>query len=203
MPFSPQLMRRNFDLAVTQDDTVAGRQAVRYDLTPRQGSAARWTFWVDAEYELPLAFEERAADGTLLRRATYLSLEGKPRRRAKPLPQRVFTLRGPLEGAARQALPGLQLPPGFRVVDLQRGRRAGVDTLELLLSDGLNVVPVVLTSRAVRGGPGVRARQFGGNWVWVVGNLPDHTLEAMLKNLHGPLDPQSLGTFLNRADSNP
>lgn len=177
VPFRPALLARTFD--VTRRDTpapVAGREAVRYDLTPKVGLAARWTLWVDRAWNVPLAYEERMPDGTLARRAALT--------RVLPQPVRVVAAVPPIPGGLRAAvvaaLPGVRFPPGFVPVSAEERAGGGVT---VSLSDGVNVLALVIAPRDVRAAPGVASRRVGERFVWLVGNLPDGPLRTALSGI--------------------
>ena len=194
----PGLVKQNFEIVPAGIQTVAGRSAQVFDLTPKVGAAARWRIWVDAVWNLPLAYEERRAQGDLTRRAELIRAD----RRQPRSPAAAQTLSAaPLPGlpaALQRALPGLRVPPGFRAVSVGR-RKAGP---EVILSDGLNVAALVLAPRGVRAAQGVASRRVGDQFVWLVGNLDPQTLEQALGGITRS-DLSALGTFLPPANSNP
>ena len=201
----PALIRRNFVVTSTPG-TVAGRPATRYLLTPNSAQAARWTIWIDVRWKVPLAYQERLPDGTLARRAELLSVNPGLNRLA------ARTVQTPVPGlkkALLSVLPGLSLPAGFEPLRVRvRAGAAGAGAAEVVLSDGLNVLALVVSSRAVQpasgvavrrlGGPGLSRPGLGGQSVWLVGNLPQNTLESALSGIRR-LDPAALasmtGTF--------
>lgn len=177
VPFRPALLTRNF--AVTRQDAsapIAGREVTRYDLTPKVGRAARWTLWVDRAWNVPLAYEERMPGGTLARRAAFTRVDPQPLRVKRPLPPTPEGLRA----AVLEALPGLRFPPGFVPVSAE-GRKGGGVTVSL--SDGVNVLALVVAPRDVRAAPGVASRRVGESFVWLVGNLPGGALRDALSGI--------------------
>ena len=218
----PALIRRNF-VVTAAPDTVAGRPTTRYLLTPNNVQAARWTIWIDRQWKVPLAYQERMPDGTLARRAALLNVNaglgrlfivrteqantGQPKTVQTPVPG--------LKKALLSVLPGLSLPAGFEPIRVKRQ----ADMAEVVLSDGLNVLALVVSSRAVQPASGVAVRRLGGpglsglglggpglggQSVWLVGNLPQNTLEAALSGIRR-LDTAALtsmtGTFGSPAAS--
>ncbi|WP_371810022.1 sigma-E factor regulatory protein RseB domain-containing protein [Deinococcus sp. JMULE3] len=191
----PALLARNFNVTRGGTEQVAGRDATRFTLTPKLGDAARWTLWVDLKWNVPLAFEERGADGTLARRAALTRVQAGIARVNRPAPPAAPE---GLRAALNRALPGLRLPPGFIPVAVQaRGKG-----LEVALTDGLNVLALVVAPQDVKAAPGVASRRVGQRFVWLVGNLPQPTLQAALAGVRSAT-PDPLGTFSAPADSNP
>ncbi|GGS29617.1 sigma-E factor regulatory protein RseB domain-containing protein [Deinococcus knuensis] len=191
----PALLARNFNVVRAGSDPVAGRDATRFDLTPKVGGAGHWSLWVDRAWNVPLAFEERRADGTLVRRAAFLKVNAAPVKVAAAVPAIPAGLRAAVIGA----LPGLRFPAGFAPVAV-RSRAAG--GAEVTLSDGLNVLALVVAPQDVRAAPGVASRRVGKVFVWLVGNLPDDTLRAALAGVRRA-SADTLGTFAGPGDSNP
>ncbi|ADV66368.1 putative sigma E regulatory protein, MucB/RseB [Deinococcus maricopensis DSM 21211] len=181
------LLRRNFEVNVGGVERVAGRDATRLTLTPKVGDAARWTVWVDRAWNVPLAFEERSADGTLARRAALQQVSGV-RARSRAAPVRPEGLRR----AVLAAVPGLACPAGFEPVAVSVSGRG----TEVQLSDGLNTLVLVLATRNVQTAPGVAARRVrAGAFVWLIGNLPARALSAALTGVRD-VRPDALGTFV-------
>lgn len=185
---------RNFAVRRVGLQTVAGRSATRYDLTPSLDQAPRWSLWIDQAWNIPLAYEERGADGTLARRAAFTRVNPqavKVRRRVAPAPQG-------LRAAVNLALPGFRWPAGFGPVEV----RTTGERWTIILSDGLNVLSLVTAPRGVKAAPGVVSRQVGGRFVWLVGHLPQETLQGALARIT-QVDETGLGTFVPAAASNP
>ena len=74
--------------------------------------------------------------------------------------------------------------------------------LEVSLTDGVNVLALVVAPRGVRAAPGIASRRVDGGFVWLVGNLPQGALDAALAGVRR-LDTAGLGTFLKVDASNP
>ncbi len=199
----PALIRRNFTVTVSPD-TRAGRPALRYALTPNNAQAARWTIWVDQQWKVPLAYQEQMPGGPLARRAELLSVTPPlARLPAAALPQRPGAQA--LRKALLAALPGLRLPSGFEPQTVRtRAGAAGDGAVEVLLSDGLNVLALVVSPRAVQPASGVAVRRLGGQAIWLVGNLPQGSLADALNGIRR-LDRQAVadlpGTFAPSAAS--
>lgn len=194
--FVPWLVRRNYTLGEPTSDKIAGRDAKRFDLTPNNAGASRWSIWIDAQWNVPLAFEERSASGELVRRAAFDRVQNAPRRRLALPAARVQD--AAFRRAVVAALPGVRFPGGFEPIGLLRSERG----LEIALSDGINVLALVIADRNVRAGEGVFARKIGDRFVWLVGNLPDAQLRFVLERITAVMQGK-LGTFSPTSDSNP
>ena len=195
------LIRRNF-VVTAAPDTVAGRSTARYLLTPNNAQAARWTIWIDVRWKVPLAYQERLPDGALARRAELLSVNPGLNRLAA---RAVQTPVPGLKKALLRVLPGLNLPAGFEPLRVRAGdaaasapvgnSSAGPGATEVVLSDGLNVLVMVVSSRAVQPASGVAVRRLGAQSVWLVGNLPQNSLEGALSSIRR-LDPLALSSMM-------
>ncbi|MGY2894235.1 transcriptional regulator [Deinococcus sp. UYEF24] len=191
----PALIRRNFVVTVGAPETVAGRPALRYTLTPRNAQAARWTLWIDQKWKVPLAYQERTPDGSLARRAELTSVNPALARLATAAPKAPLAGSPALKKALLSALPGLKLPAGFEPLSVQRRTgAAGNTSTEVLLTDGLNLLALVVSPRPVQAANGVAVRRLKGQSVWLVGNLPQSTLEAALGGVRS-LDAQAVSTL--------
>lgn len=189
VPFRPALIAQQFRVTRQEAAPVAGRDVTRFDLTPKVGQAARWTLWIDRAWNIPLAFEERRSDGTLARRAALTRVDEQPVRRVYAVPP----IPAGLRRAVLAALPGLRLPSGFTPAAVEARAAGGA---EITLTDGINVLALVIAPRNVRAAPGVASRRVGQNFVWLVGNLPDAPLRRALAELRA-VDMEPLGTFLS------
>ncbi|WP_309572038.1 transcriptional regulator [Deinococcus sp.] len=186
--FTPALITRNFTVSRTDGGAVAGRTTTRFDLLPKVGSRARWSLWVDQEWNIPLAYEERTATGDVARRAEFVTVNPKPVRVTVAVPARPVALRA----AVDKALPGVALPAGFEPSGVTARADGG---LTVSLTDGVNVLALVSAPRNVKAAPGVASRRVGTGFVWLVGNLPQDALAAALAGITG-VDPSGLGTFV-------
>ena len=195
LAFLPGLLRRNFEVSGARPDSVAGRGATRYDLSPKAGDADRWSVWLDADGGALLGFQERGEAGEVVREAKFESVQGKPRPRPAGNGGRA---NGPeLRAAVLDSLPGLKLPAQFVPASAKLTKRG----LEILLTDGLNTLALVLASRGVKLGEGVAARRVAGQFVWLVGHLPQEQLRAAIAGIKD-VRTGALGTFLPPSDSN-
>ena len=201
----PALIRRNFTVTLEGQEALAGRTARRYSLTARNPQAAPWTIWIDSVWNVPLAYQEQQQDGTLARRAAFISVNAAPARLKTPLSAR--TPDPALKKALLNALPGLKLPAGFEPLSLKLRTNAGGNSAsEVVLSDGLNVLALIASKNAVKAAPGVAVRKLNGAALWLVGNLPQNALEAALDGVQ-TLDYQAVsdltGTFAPQSASEP
>jgi len=209
VPFRPALLARNFTVTRSDGEAVAGRPSLRFDLTPKQGAAARWSLWIDRVWNVPLAFEERMPGGTLARRAAFVKVNGALSRVSGQAVSGQAPPSGTgLSAALKTALPGLRLPAGFTPV-AARARAAAQEEAqggtEITLSDGVNVLALIVAPRNVRPAVGVASVRVAGaggvRFVWLVGNLPDAALKSALQGVR-QVDESGLGTFTAAADSN-
>jgi hypothetical protein len=194
VPFRPSLLARNFEVSEVGQESVASRPTTRYELTPKVGQAARWTLWIDQEWNIPLAYRENFPDGTVARRATFLKVSPRPAAVRIAVPAAPQGLRA----ALLSALPGLRLPAGWQPVAVRSRPNGGA---EVSLTDGVNVFALVIAPRGVRSAPGIASRRVDGGFVWLVGNLPGGVLKAALAKV-GRVNTADLGTFLKGAASN-
>lgn len=194
VPFRPGMIARNFTVSQSAGAAIAGRPTTRYDLTPRNPQAPRWTLWIDQAWTVPLGFEERSADGTVARRATFQKVNAKLARLERPVPAVPEGLRA----AVTRTLPGLRFPAGFTPVALERA----APRWQITLSDGLNTLSLVTAPRSVKAAPGVASRQIGERFVWLTGNLPEEALAEALSGIR-KIDEAALGTFSAPASSSP
>lgn len=190
----PAVIVKMFEITRGGLEVVAGRPATRFDLTPKNPRAARWTVWIDRAWNVPLAYEERGVDGSLARQAVFQKVND----RLVHLPQQAAALPPGLRAAVQAALPGIQFPAGFSPVAV----RQVAERWEITLSDGLNSLSLVTAPRNVRAAPGVASRQVGARFVWLIGNMPADALAAALAKIQ-QLDETGLGTFLTPDASNP
>lgn len=194
VPFRPGMIARNFTVSQGVGPEIAGRPTIRYDLTPRNPQAPRWTLWIDQAWTVPLAFEERSADGTVARRATFQKVNAKLARLERLVP----AIPQGVRGVVVRALPGFRFPDGFAPVALERA----APRWQITLSDGLNTLSLVTAPRSVKAAPGVASRQVGPGFVWLTGNLPQEGLSAALSGIR-KIDEAALGTFLAAGSSSP
>ncbi|GGO20201.1 transcriptional regulator [Deinococcus humi] len=194
VPFRPSLLARNFEVTEAGKESVANRPTTRYELTPKVGQAARWTLWIDQEWNIPLAYQENFPDGTVARRAAFLKVSPRPASVQIAVPAAPQGLRA----ALLSALPGLRLPGGWQPVAVRSRPNGGA---EVDLTDGVNVFALVIAPRGVRAAPGIASRRVDGSFVWLVGNLPQGVLKAALAKV-SRVNTAGLGTFLKVNASN-
>lgn len=171
----PWLIRKNFKIIKTNPQKIAGRSAHRYELTPNTGSAPRWVFWIDQEWNVPLAFEERQPDGTLTRSARMKKIY-----KLAQMNRKVPKNRPSLRKKVNKALPGLQYPQGFIPVGLKERPKRGQ---EITLTDGINKLALIIASKNVKHAPGIVSRKIEQQFIWLVGNLPHKDLRKVLKSV--------------------
>lgn len=190
---SPELIRRNFELALAGHEQIAGREATVLELSPKNGFSPSWRFWVDEETGLKLAYEQRGSSGRLLAEGRYLDIE-----RVDVLPERRDLALPELPPAARERIERLVNADywleGFIPVRLERtrlGARSQRPALQLIAWDGLNfVVLLVYGPRAEPPGdtPYQRSLELERVTLSALGPLSTETLEGWLERLaKGPL----------------
>ncbi|MFK7600726.1 transcriptional regulator [Deinococcus sp. SM5_A1] len=194
VPFRPGLLARNFGVSRARQEAVAGRPTTRFELTPKNTQAARWTLWIDQEWNIPLGYQESFPDGTPARRAVFQKVNTPPVRVQVAVPAAPEGLRA----ALLSALPGLRLSAGVQPTAVKSRPNGG---LEISLTDGVNVFALVTSARGVRAAPGIASRRVGTGFVWLVGNLPQSVLDQALARV-SRVDTAGLGTFLKMDASN-
>ncbi|CAM3402042.1 Sigma E regulatory protein, MucB/RseB [Deinococcus saxicola] len=198
VPFRPGLLTRSFRVSRMGQEAVAGRPTSRFELIPKNTQAARWTLWIDQEWNIPLAYQESFPDGTPARRAVFQKVNARPATVQLALPAPA----GGLRAALLSALPGLRLPAGSQPTEVKSRPGGG---LEVSLSDGVNVFALVTSPRGVRAAPGIASRKVGAGFVWLVGNLPQSVLNQALARV-SRVDAAGLetlrGTFVKVDASN-
>lgn len=194
VPFRPALLARNFEVRRVGEETIARRPATRYELTPKVGQAARWTLWIDTQWNIPLAYQEDFQDGTVARRAAFLKVNARPAAVRVALPSAPEGLRR----ALLAALPGLRLPAGTQPVAV-RGRPNG--GLEVSLTDGLNVFALVVSPRGC--GPRRASPRAGWGRVRVAGGQSAAGGAGQRSGRGQPRGAGGAGNFLKADASNP
>ncbi len=202
----PNLVRQNFELSVLGSEKILGRDVDKLELKPKVEGAATWNFWVDVQWGVPLALEQRSFDGQVMGHAEYTTLKAQ-KMLPRPNPSTPLTVRSGLERKIKDTLPNFAPPQGFRAVSLKRGKRGDLQTLELTYSDGLNTFPLILAAKGTKAADGIAVRKLGAKngeiWLWMVGRFPKNTLEGTLATVQGPVDVEGLGTFADTPPSNP
>lgn len=188
-PFGLELVRRNFRASLEPGEAVAGRPTWRLELEPHNPAAPHFRVWLDRAWGVRLAFEEVDAGGMVTRRAHFERVNGLPTKRAQPRQLTRVAARPALEARTLDALKGLALPEGFRVVSVSRRLVGGAarPALEVGASNGLSPLVVVVAPSGQRPAEKLALRQVGAAWLWVVGNLPAEALEAVAANVTSPL----------------
>lgn len=180
--FLPSMVKKNFDLTWEDNQMVAGRSTTMYTLTPRNRLSNAWMIWVDDEWQVPVAYQQQDLNGTTMRRAAFQSFTGVLNKLEKPYRQKL-AYKAATEQKVLKALPGLGLPRPYRVVGIKRAQFQDVPSVEIYLSDGLNVIPVVVAPKAVQEAEGVAVVRLDQQFVWVVAKLPPAELLRIVRHL--------------------
>ena len=207
---TPELVGHNLELAITGRDFVAGREAVVLSFLPRNGFSPNWTFWVDADSGLRLAYEQRDAEGALLAEGRYLRVDrvqpfDAPRHITAPQSSPV------VKRNAQRTLLGDAFPPGVVPVALERTwlGDGAIQGLRLTLWDGLNGTVLLANprQRQVPDRPYLASRSLRRVTVSALGPLPRAAHEGWLTAVvQGPvqrLDAQQSERFTLEHDRQP
>jgi hypothetical protein len=193
-PIFPMLLRQGWTVTVNAGEQIAGRETWRLEFKPRNERAARFTYWMDREWNIRLGVQETDAQGDVTYNARYTSLE-KPAKRASPRNLTRLEPRPKLEAFVKQQIGGYYLPDGFKLFEVRpRTVRDNQNALELRISNGLSVLVIVFSPVSTGKSPKVAVRDLKGSWVWVIGNLPQDELERVATSLRAPLQ---IGSLLN------
>ncbi|WP_188998968.1 hypothetical protein [Deinococcus roseus] len=176
------LVRKNFKLSAETHQVIAGRSTTMYTLSPRNKLSNAWMVWVDDEWQVPVAYQQQDLNGTTLRRAAYQSFKGTLNPLATPFKPKV-RYNADLESRILAALPGLSLPRPYRVVGFKHTQFQDVPSTEVYLSDGLNVIPVIIAPKGVQQAEGVAVISLNRQFVWVVAKLPPAELLGIIEHL--------------------
>ncbi len=191
-PLVVTLLRQNWSVTVSTGEQIAGRDTWKLELSPANMAAPRFTYWMDREWNLRLAVEERDAVGDVTYSARYQSIE-KPTKRSQRRSLTRLELRPLLEKFVRAQIGNYYLPDGFRLVDVRpRTVRDNQAALDLRASNGLSVIVVVFAPIATGRNAKLAVRDLKGSWVWVIGNLARSELEQIAGSLKAPLEMTGL-----------
>ncbi|GEM48029.1 hypothetical protein [Deinococcus cellulosilyticus] len=180
--FLPGLVKKNFELDWKDSQVIAGRNTTMYTLTPRNRLSNAWVIWVDDEWQVPVAYQQQDLDGTTLRRVSFQHFTGTLNKLEKPYKQKLG-YKSEIEKRVLRAMPGLVPPQPYRVVGIRRAVFQDVPSIEVYLSDGLNVIPVVIAPKGVQEAEGVAVVRLDQQFVWVVAKLPPAELLRIIRHL--------------------
>ncbi len=194
-PLSPRWLRENFNSKAFFGENIAGRETWRIDLIPKIAGVPSFSIWLDRQYLVRLAVQERDADNIITYDARFTSLENKPQQR-KDVKQLMKLEPHPKLEAFVQRETGLVLPAGFHLFDI-RPRTVGKDNLnalEVRASNGISVLVMIFAPIGTGNSGKVVSRNVAGAFVWVIGNLLRPELERTAGSIRSPLN---LGVLLS------
>lgn len=191
-PLVIALLRQHWRVNISIGEQIAGRDSWKLELTPDNPLAPRFTYWIDREWNLRLAVEERDALGDVTYSARYQSIE-KPTKRSQRRTLSRLELRPLLEKFVRSQVGAYYLPDGFRLLDVRpRTVRDNQAALDLRASNGLSVIVIVFAPVATGRNAKLVVRDLSGSWVWVIGNLERTELERIAGSVKAPLEMTGL-----------
>ena len=187
-PLVIALLRQNWRATVSNGEQVAGRDTWKLELSNLNAVAPRFTYWIDREWNLRLAVEERDVTGDVTYSARYQSIE-KPIKRKQRRTLTRLELRPLLEKFVRAQIGAYYLPSGFRLLDVRpRTVRDNQAALDLRASNGLSVIVIVFAPIATGRNAKLAVRDLKGSWVWVIANLERTELERIAGSVRAPLE---------------
>ena len=199
-PLVVALLRQHWRVAVSNGEQVAGRDTWKLELIADNPAAPRFTYWIDREWNLRLAVEERDVTGDLTYSARYQAIQ-KPTKRSQRRTLTRLELRPKLEVFVRAQIGKYYLPDGFRLLDVRpRTVRDNQAALDLRASNGLSVIVIVFAPIATGRNAKLIVRDLKGSWVWVIGNLERTELEQIAGSVNAPLE---ITVLLSGFDSAP
>jgi negative regulator of sigma E activity len=197
-PINANLLRQNFNSSIAAGEPIAGRSTWKIVLTPNNRDAATFTYWIDREWHVRLAVEERDFDNAVTAQARFTKLEGSPTARNDGRKLGKFEFKPKLEAFLQNTVGNLLLPDGFRMFVLKT-RTVGKDNLpalELRASNGLSVLVIVFSPIGTRNTPKLATHKLitRGNeaWIWAIGNLPEAQLQRTANSINMSLDLNDL-----------
>ncbi len=191
-PLLVALLRQNWRVSASLGEQIAGRDSWKLELTSNNLSAPRFTYWMDREWNLRLAVEERDALGDVTYSARYQSID-KPTKRSQRRNLTRLELRPALEKFVRAQIGNYYLPSGFRLVDIRpRTVRDDQAALDLRASNGLSVIVIVFAPVSTGRNAKLAVRDLKGSWVWVIGNLERSELDQIAGSVKAPLEMAGL-----------
>lgn len=196
VPVVPQLLKQNFSIK-REAVRLESSSAWRYTLVPKFNRAPIWYIWLDDTEQQLLGFEQISATGEMLRKAwRQTKAADKPNKANRPTQPNAsnpagkpsqasphWSLKPALEQHILALLPSSPVPSGFHVVGLQHNKRQNKPTVELIYSDGLNVLPVVISPQALQPAKGIASRRIGNRSIWLIGLFPESDLQDILNAL--------------------
>jgi negative regulator of sigma E activity len=193
-PINPNLLRENFNSSIQTGEQIAGRNTWKITLAPNNRDAPTINYWIDREWNVRLALEERDFNNILTTQARFTSLDGKPKNRNDGRKLGKLEFKPKLEAFLQKTVGDIALPEGFRIFVLKT-RTVGKDNLpafEVRASNGLSVLVIVFSPINTRATPKLASRKLltknANAWVWVIGNLPEAQLQRTANSIVNPLD---------------
>lgn len=189
----PAWLADNYRAALGGEAHVAGYDAVVVELVPRDRYRYGYRLWLERKSALPLRTQLLGPQREPLAQCSFASLQVGPRPAPRdlgaPAATAVAAMPAPAPVAASPHWRIVDPPPGFRLAEsLAEG--AGGGAQHLLFSDGLASVsiyieraPVALPpGRTMRGALNVYSVERGGERVTALGNVPEATVERMVRS---------------------
>jgi hypothetical protein len=182
---TPALISRNYQPTVSRGRDIAGRASYRLDLIPKHEITPRWTFWLDRETGVRLAYEQRSLNDELLASGEFLVVESirpriSPREpglpQLSPLRQRILV----------RLFENVPLPPGFVPVSLELSQVDNQPVLQVRIWDGLNGALLILYPQRLSSPPQnryVRSVQLRASTLSVLSTLPSEAVDGWLEQV--------------------
>ena len=188
---TPELVLRNFILQISGQDTIAGRGATILELIPKNAISPSWTFWLDEQTGLRLAYEQRDTAGELVARGRLSNITG-----IRDYPELRDINPPSLSDAQRRRLALLinngTFSEGFVPVALERSTLGDTDipAIRITVWDGLNGAVVIIYPRRNAFGehPYLRSTRVRQITVSVLGPVSGDVLERWAERVSsGPV----------------
>ncbi|HEX7113219.1 MAG TPA: MucB/RseB C-terminal domain-containing protein [Mizugakiibacter sp.] len=187
----PAWMADNYRAALYGEAHVAGYDAVMVELSPRDRYRYGYRLWLERRSALPLRTQLLGPQGEPLGQCTFARLQigRRPARSDLDIAAAAAVAASPPPAAASPHWRIVDPPPGFRLAEsLAEG--ADSTAQHLLFSDGLASVsiyieraPVALPpGRTTHGALSVYSAERDGERVTALGNVPEATLERMVRS---------------------
>lgn len=146
--FEIDQLLQGYDIQVnTQENRIAGREAVSIQLLPKDAYRYGHEFFIDAENHFLLKHDMLKADGTLLERIQFTSVSFSPDLKREDFVPKKGTYTEPVLESEHREIKSLWqfdwLPEGFTLV-WPEARALNHGTSMLLLSDGMATVSVFI-----------------------------------------------------------